>query len=364
MGKFARARILWPRLICGLTSALLLTLTVSCAGTSGTADTSANAEKKSVDFFAMNTYMTITAYGPGAADAVAAGEARVYAIENEFSRTIADSPIKKIEENAGVSPVVVSQEVFDLVREAVSYSSDTSDAFDLSIAPIMDLWGFTDSNYRVPTDAEIDAVLPLVAADRIVLDSNALTVYLPEPGMAIDLGGIAKGYTSDQVQREMQKYDITAGMLSLGGNVAVFGDKSDGTRWKVAIADPNNPTSYLGILTTDAISVITSGGYERYFEKDGKRYIHIMDPATGKPAESDLVSVTIITKDGVQGDALSTALFVMGREKAIAYYRSHGDFLFVLEDSDGVIYIPSALAGDFVASDTGKEIVTITAEGT
>ena len=329
----------------------------SSGGAAGTANASSSAAAAAdtatatVDFFAMDTYMTITANGAQAQAAVNAAEAEVYRLENELSRNLAASEISKINDRSGQGPVTVSQETFDIIADAVSYSEKTGGAFDITIAPIMDIWGFKDSKYRVPSALEIRTALPLVGWNRIRLDEANLTVELPVAGMELDLGGIAKGYASDKVQEVMHKYSLTSALISLGGNVAVFGPKADGSLWKIAITDPRAPDSYIGILRATDVSVITSGGYERNFTKNGVTYIHIMDPATGSPVKSDLLSVSIITPSGVQGDSLSTALFVMGKEKAIAYWQEHRDFACVLVTLSGEVFASADIKDTFSLTD-------------
>jgi len=311
------------------------------------------------DFFAMNTYMTITVNGSDAKAAAAAAVKAVNDLEQSLSRNIASSEISAINAKAGVSPVTVSEETYGLIKSAVEYSGLTDGVFDITIAPVMDIWGFTDGNYRVPAQSEIDAALTHVDYRRIVFDDTGLSVFLPDAGMSIDLGGIAKGYASDVVQKIIKSYDVSSAMISLGGNVAVFGTKADGSLFRTAISDPQNPDRYIGILEATDVSVITSGGYERYFTEGGVTYIHIMDPAAGSPAKSDLLSVTIITPDGTEGDALSTALFVMGRDKAVEYGRTHTDFSFVLVTETGELVVSSALKDTFTPTDSAAAVTYV-----
>jgi len=320
--------------------------------TASSAATATGTATATTDFFAMNTYMTITANGVEAQAAIDAAQTEIYRLENELSRNLDASEISKINSNSGIGPVVVSQETFDIIAVAVTYSGLTDGAFDITIAPIMDIWGFKDSNYRVPAASEIQATLPLVGWSRIILDRTNMTVELPVVGMELDLGGIAKGYASDKVQKVMHGFNITSALISLGGNVAVFGPKADGSLWKIAISDPQAPDSYIGVLQATDVSVITSGGYERNFTQGGITYIHIMDPATGSPVQTDLLSVSIISPDGVQGDSLSTALFVMGKDKAIAYWQAHKDFACVLVTTTGEVFASADIKDTFALLDT------------
>lgn len=324
-------------------------LTGSTSGANASSNASSSKEATATsDFFAMDTYMTITANGTDAQAAVNAAQTEIYRLENELSRNLSATEISKINAKSGQGPVTVSKETFDIISDAVIFSEKTAGAFDITIAPIMDIWGFNNGNFRVPTASEIQAALPLVNWKQIKLDAANLTVELPVAGMALDLGGIAKGYASDKVQEVMHGYNITSALISLGGNVAVFGNKADGSLWKIAITDPQAIDSYIGILKATDVSVITSGGYERNFTKNGKTYIHIMDPATGSPVQTDLLSVSIVSTSGVQGDCLSTALFVMGKDKAIAYWQAHKDFGCILVTTSGAVYASSDLANTFM----------------
>ena len=346
-------------LLSGCSSASLLSgsSAASAVSSSTTTGTEAGAATTATaDFFAMSTYMTITANGVEAQAAIDAAQTEIYRLENELSRNLDASEISKINSNSGNGPVTVSQETFNIIADAVSYSELTNGAFDITIAPVMDIWGFKDSNYRVPAASEIQTALALVDWSRIILDSANLTVELPDAGMELDLGGIAKGYASNRVQEVMRGFDVTSALISLGGNVAVFGPKADGSLWKIAISDPQAPDSYIGVLQATDVSVITSGGYERNFTKDGITYIHIMDPATGSPVQTDLLSVSIISPDGVQGDSLSTALFVMGKDKAIAYWQAHKDFACVLVTTTGEVYASSDIKNTFALLDTAGSL--------
>jgi thiamine biosynthesis lipoprotein len=309
----------------------------------------------STDFFAMNTFMHIEAAGSESEEAVLAACDRVYELEALLSRTVPESEISKLNAGAGVSEVTVSEETFRLLENSVSLCEDTGGTFDVTIAPIMDLWGFSGSEYRVPSEEEIARTVSFVDYSGLILDQSDFGVSFSEDGMSVDLGAIAKGYASDCVLEIMKGFNIEYALINLGGNVCVYGKKSSGEGFRVAITDPTNPQSYAGILLISDLNVITSGGYERYFEEDGKRYIHIMDPATGMPTDSDLLSVSIVGPNGMQCDALSTALFVMGKEAAIQYWRDHRDFGCVLVVSETEVLVSRDLEGVFTVTD-GKTL--------
>ena len=185
-------------------------------------------------------------------------------------------------------------------------------------------------------------------AGNISYDKATKKISFGAEGMKIDLGGIAKGYTSSRIMDIYKENGISSGLVNLGGNVQALGTKTDGTKWKIAVQSPDDTEDYLGILSVQDKAVITSGGYERYFEQDGVTYHHIIDPKTGYPAESGLVSVTIVSKDGTLADGLSTSLFIMGEEKAADFWRKHkDDFDAILMSDNGTLYVTEGLENDF-----------------
>lgn len=286
-------------------------------------ETAAQSESCTREIFAMDTVMTVTAYGDRAEEAVQAAEEEIKRLDVLFSVGNASSDIARLNENASA---VVSGETCELINRSKELYQSTDGALNIAVYPLMEAWGFTSGEYRVPNQKEIDAILNCMDVNEISCHENTREVTLPED-MGIDLGAIAKGYTSAQLMEIFASYNITSAIVSLGGNVQALGNKPDGTKWRVAVENPflEDGDSYAGILEIKDQAVITSGAYERYFEQDGKRYHHIIDPATGYPAENGLASVTIVSQDGTLADALSTALFVMGKEKALAYWKEHAD---------------------------------------
>lgn len=303
----------------------------------------------------MNTIMYIEAVGEESEEAVLEGCEKIYELEALLSRTNPLSEISKLNAEAGMHEVAVSEETFRLLENAVLLCEDTGGTFDITIAPIMDLWGFSGSQYRVPSEEEIAAALCVVDYSGLILDPSDFRVSFAVDGMSVDLGAIAKGYASDCVLEIMKGFDVDSALINLGGNVCVFGKKSNGEGFRVAIADPADPKAYAGILEVSDLNIITSGGYERYFEEGGKKYIHIMDPETGMPADSDLLSVSIIGPNGMRCDALSTALLVMGKEKAIQYWRDNRDFGCILVVSETEVLASRDLEGVFTVTD-GKTL--------
>ena len=308
--------------VCGL--ALLLVFTLCGCG----------AQRQTGEWFAMDTVMTAAVYG--SADALDAVEAETYRLDALLAAQKDDSEIAAVNDGAEV----VSEETAALLRRALEIAAETNGAYDPTVYPLMRAWGFTDGNYRVPADAELDALLQTTGWTEVSVDGT--TASLPE-GFALDLGGIGKGYAAGRCKEILKAHGVTSALLSLGGNVSVLGSKPDGTAWTVAIEDPDGG-DYLGTVQIADQCVVTSGGYQRYFEQDGVRYWHILDPETGKPARSGMKSVTIVSADDTLADALSTALFVMGPERAADFWRVHrAEFGAVWLTDDGRLFVTEGL---------------------
>ena len=344
-------------------SILILTLCLCLTGC-GKQTTEATAQ-----IFAMDTVMEVAAYGEHAEQAVKYTEKRIEELENRLSRTKADSLVSGLNRDGSIRHL--TYDYWNLIARAKEYRDATNGAFDITIAPVMDAWGFTGDSFRVPEQSELDTLLKKVNSDAIqMLGSPSDSVTLGE-GQAIDLGGIAKGYTSDWVEQTFRGDGIENGKISLGGNVFVLGTKPDGSDWRVGIKDPRNESGLAAILSLRDAYAITSGGYERYFEENGKTYHHIIDPSTGYPADSGLLSVTVVAADngpdwagagnGAMCDAFSTALFVMGEEQALDFWRNGGyDFDLVLVTEDGRVVITAGLADRFEeVKDSGYTYETV-----
>ena len=305
------------------------------------------------DLFAMDTYMTVTCYGERCEEALEASLKEIERLDSLLSVGNSDSEVSRLRD---VGEGTLSPDTEAIVREALDVCEMTGGAFDITVAPLMDLWGFTTGEFRVPDEAEITEILKTVGSDQLTLEEAAsgpaarLTLG---PGQAIDLGGIAKGYTSDRLMQIFKDYGLTAGLVSLGGNVQCYGVKPDGTLWRCGIRDPlksRDPSAFLGVVETADRAVITSGGYERFFEdkETGRAYHHILDPKTGYPADSGLLSVTVVSGSGILADALTTALYVMGLEEAEALWRENREsFDMILMTEDKEVYVTAGIAEAF-----------------
>ena len=273
--------------------------------------------------FLLSTVCTITLFDKGTAQVYRDIFSRIREIESRMSAYLEGSDVVRINKAAGLEPVKVHPEVFMVIEEALRYAELSDGAFDPAVGPLVKLWNINSDNPRVPTPEEIEKALPLVNWRDIELDRGAGSVFLKRAGMAIDLGGIAKGYAADEAAAIIRKAGIPRAIINLGGNILLVGEKKDKTPWKVGIQTPFEiQGNYIGVVKTGENSVVTSGVYERYFEKDGVKYHHILSPADGAPVRNELLSITIVTGVSLAADALSTAVFVLGYEKGRALVES------------------------------------------
>ncbi len=297
------------------------------------------------DVFAMDAYMSLTAYGANAQTAIDECVEEITRLDELFSVSIKDSEIALANEG---NTVLISDETEELIEHALKIEDLTDGAFTVTMYPLTREWGFPTQKYHVLSKKKRKKLLKRVGGDKVHLETNTNTMML-DKGTEIDLGGIAKGYLGDRLRDIMKEQGIESAILSLGGStVELIGSKTDGQPWRIGIMNPSDNEKTIGAVAVTDCVVDTSGGYQRFFKKNGKTYWHILDPETGAPARSGLSSVTIVGNDGTMGDALSTALFVMGRDKALEYWREHSDeFQAVLVEDDGSITITEGLEDCF-----------------
>ena len=295
-------------------------------------------------FFAMDTMMDFTVYGESGL--IDQSESLIASLESLVSVTDTGSELYAINQTGSGT---LTGKASSLMEQALEICRRTDGALDLSIYPIVRAWGFTTGSYQVPDEAEIQALLPLVDYRKIQYDAADGDVTLPE-GMEIDLGSVAKGYAGQLVAQMLREHGVQSALLNLGGNVQTVGTKPDGSPWQIGIKDPQGEDAMM-VLSVEDQAVVTSGGYERYFEQDGQTYWHIMDPSTGHPADSGLISVTIVGDEGVVCDGLSTALFVMGLEKAADLWAQSCDFEAVFVTASGEVYITEGLRDRFALTE-------------
>lgn len=293
----------------------------------------------------MNTYMTFQAYGEQADSALEAAKKRVLELEQRWSVTEEDSEIYQINHSNG-NAVILSEDTRAVMEFVLQMAEKTSGNLEPTIYPVLTAWGFTAEENRIPGEEEIQTLLKSVGYQKIQLNGNQIQI---PSGMELDLGAVGKGYAGDEAAKTLKENGITSALLNLGGNVQAVGSKPDGSDWRIGIRNPFGEGN-LGILEISDRAVVTSGNYEHYFVgEDGETYGHILNPFTGKPVENELMSMTIVTKQGQEGDALSTALFVMGLDGAKEYWREHLDFEMLAVTKDGEIYLTAGIQNQFVS---------------
>ncbi len=244
----------------------------------------------------------------------------------------------------------VSRHTEALLRSSLELYEKTNGAFSPLLGSVIDLWGIGSKNY-IPSQDEKENAVAASDIGNVAIEGDVIRL---SGGARLSFGAVAKGYASDVIKSVLEEQEVEGAVISLGGNVYVHGKKPDGELWRVAIRDPRGgENSWLGTLLLSDRFVISSGDYERYFEQSGVRYHHIMDPETGSPAQSDLAAVAVICESGVVGDAYSTALYVMGKEKALSFWREGEGFELVLVGRDGVVTVTEGVADAF-APESGK----------
>lgn len=295
------------------------------------------------EFFSMDTVMTISAYGKNSENAVTLAKQEVERLDKLFSVENKNSEIYKLNHSKTQN---LSADTLSIIKKATEIAKLSDGAFDITTEPLTRAWGFySDTENKIPDKTEIDTLLKSVGTEHLKISDSTVTL---DKDTSIDLGGIAKGFTASRVSDILRENSVSSAIISLGGNVTAVGKKPDGKLWNVSIADPDDNSKQIGTLSVTDCSVVTSGGYQRYFEQDGVRYHHIIDPKTGVPSNSGLKSVTIVSVDDTLADALSTAIFVMGIEKASDLYKNNTALFDMVLVTDSLeIYITKGLESCF-----------------
>lgn len=264
--------------------------------------------------------------------------AEVKRIENLISDWIPTSQISKVNQNAGISPVKVDKEVFDLVERANKISKLTSGAFDISYASMDRIWKFDGSMKEMPTEEAIRKSVEKVGYQNIILNSKDTTIFLKNKGMKLGLGGIGQGYIADKIKALLQEKGCNSGLVNVSGDINTWGKQPNGNTWTVGIVNPMNKNKVFATFPLDDSAVETSGSYEKYVTFNGKRYSHIIDPRTGYPA-SGIISVSVFAKQTELADALATGIFVMGVEVGLDLVNQLKGIECIIVDDKGGIHV-------------------------
>jgi thiamine biosynthesis lipoprotein len=312
--------------------------------------------------YAMGTVMSHHAIGDNARERLNAVQAEVIRLENLFSRFIPGSDISRINHSAGIRRELVSRETYDLLSRAEEYSTRCDGCFDVTIGPLVDLWRKAKNLGGPPDKHSIHETLPLTGYSDLLLDPPNQTAGLARAGQSIDVGGIGKGYAADRVLEIYREYGIESACSNMGGNVVTLGSKPDGSPWQIGIQHPRCDEALIGAVSVTGKSVVTSGDYQRYFEDIHRtRYHHILDPLTGYPADSGLVSVTIIADSSTTADALSTIVFVAGLARGLEILSGYSGAEAVLVDREMRVWITPGLVSSFHAAE-GVELTVLSKE--
>ena len=286
--------------------------------------------------FAMDTQMSLRLYGDADGAQAQALRELIASLDKKLSVTNESSETSALN-RSGAS---TDADVLALLAAAKALSARTNGALDVTVYPLVRLWGFTTGDYRVPTADEIAETRSRVGAERITLSDHGAELA---EGTMTDFGALAKGYTAELCRAALEQ-DGVSGILSLGGNIQTVGSKPDGTPWSVGIQNPEDASGYLAVLSLrGSRAVVTSGDYQRYFTQDGVRYCHVLDPATGCPVQGTLRSVTVVADSGLLADGLSTALFVLGPERGAELWRQSDDFEALWIDRSGAVTVTEGL---------------------
>lgn len=267
----------------------------------------------------------------------------VRALEKVMSRFVQNSDVDRINQQAGKEPVEVDPRTFHVIKESLYFSEVSRGKFDVTISPLLSLWKFgTGEEGEPPSQEEIQEVLPLVDYKKIELDEENLTVYLPKEGMALDLGGIAKGFIVDEIAHFLEEEGVGHATVNAGGDIMTLGTRLDGTPWRIGITHPREREKIIAIIPVSQEAIVTSGDYERFFTYEGERYHHILDPEKGYPAR-EVISVSVVAPDCMTADSLSTAVFVMGTQKGMDLLESLPQVEGLIVDNQEEIHVTHGL---------------------
>lgn len=308
---------------------------------------------------AMGTVMSHKAFGISAEESLKAIHTEVKRLEGLFSRFMPESEVNRVNKSAGIKHEKVSFETYEVLSKAVEFSRCFPGCFDVTIEPLITLWNIAKESSTQPDALSIQQVLPLVNYRDLILNPWEITAGLRNVGQSVDLGGIGKGFAGDKILEVFKKFDIASAYSNLGGNVVTLGAKPDGSPWHVGIQHPRQENKLIGSVSVINQSVVTSGDYQRYFtDNQGKRRHHILNPTTGYPSESGLISVSIVAEKSLAADALSTILFVAGIEKGHEFLKNYPQIDAILIDTDLQIYVTQGLRYRFQA-DKGSKVTIL-----
>ncbi|WP_368489891.1 FAD:protein FMN transferase [Clostridium sp. BJN0013] len=310
--------------------------------------------------YMLGTICTITVYDDKREAVIDAAFNRIKEIENKMSVNKSGTELDAVADYAGKNFVKVSDDTFYVLKKGKYYSQKSSGAFDITIGPLVKLWGIGTDHARLPSQQEINEKKVLVNYEDLILDEENKKVMLAKSGMSLDLGGIAKGYSADEAARILKEKGVKHAIINLGGNVVVINNNINGKPWNIGIQNPFEATGKeVGTIKVTNKTVVTSGIYERYLEENGKKYHHILNPFTGYPMDNNLASVTLVTNVSIDADAMTKNIFYLGVDKGMKYVKTiQGlDAIFITKNKE--IYITDGLKNNFNVDDSSFKLMNI-----
>lgn len=313
--------------------------------------------------FLMDTVMNITVYGTddktlkSAVVSAYAEFKRLALLTDRFpapnTEAFKQSDICKVNASAGISEVKVDSDVFNMIEQSIKYNALSNGAFDITVGPLIDAFGFATNHPKVPTDTQLKEAIAKTGDSNIILDKNNSTVFLKKSGMILDLGGVSKGYAAQKAADKLRSLNIKSAIIDAGGNIVTIGLKNGKTNFNVGVEDPRDVSSIIAVVPSSDTAIVTSGDYQRNFTENGVLYHHILSTKDGKPTRG-IMSATVITKDSGLADILSTTLFILGYKDGLKFASSIGGVEVIYVTSDNKIYMSDSLKGKVQIKENGK----------
>lgn len=326
---------------------VILTAVVLMLGTIGCSKEEPNIPATRTELM-MGTVVKVTLYENGSEEILDKVFNRVKEIENLVSINQNNTELDKLNENAGIKPIKMSDTSLDIIEKALHYSKMSNGKYDLTIGPLVKLWSIGLPEAKVPTQEEIDETIKKIDYSKVKINKDTKEVFLTEEDMLLDLGSIAKGYTADEIVRMLNEENVNSAIIDIGGNIYALGLKEGNKNWRIGIQNPfDKRGNIVGALEVSNKTVVTSGIYERYIEQDGVKYHHILNTSTGYPYETEIAGVSIISDKSIDGDALSTLIFTKGLEEGLEFVENIEGIDAVFVTNDKHVYITKGLKDNF-----------------
>lgn len=330
-----------------ITIIISLFLVIGVTGCENSSESVTSEPLSRLELF-MGTAIKVTLYNGGSEEILDKVFDRIVEIENLVSINKENTELTNLNENAGIKPVKLSETSYEIIKKGIHYSQISQGGYDVTIGPLVKLWSIGLPQAKVPNNDEIEKTIKAIDYSKVIMNDETKEVFLSEPNMMIDLGSIAKGYVADEVVNILKEEKVDQAIIDLGGNIYALGLKNGDTNWKIGIQNPfDSRGEVVGVLEVSNKSVVTSGIYERFIEKDNVKYHHILNPKTGYPFETTIAGVSIVSDKSIDADALSTLVFTKGVEEGLEFVESleNIDAIFITNDKE--VYTTSGLKDNF-----------------